>query len=361
MNFTQQGQQYLNSFNQKLVQNNLKYDHTDNLIEGFSGAFGPTPTNTAINQQTADAQSISNTYNKALSNYGMAEKVLMEETAAYVNTMLDENTSTNYSNQLIQLKNGEIGYVTDKFLFKHVPSTDILDSIRGKNGCPSTVTPVNFTSDKYSDVGGTLGTNPDLFVGNSMSANQACAPTDINLQVLGATNPAENLASWKGCWTGTDKYFDKQKNLKNMANGDDAIAACQLRSADIGASGFYIGTSGNNSYDCFTAKPGTSMVDIQKNSQPAVTIKKSKSILSSDFSTSDKKSAAAGILNNGQVALGNLSNSSTNFGQDATVQKTWNVAPFDNCDPKYGVQIDVQSATYGANCNGSSLDQLLNN
>jgi len=361
MNFTQQGQQYLNSFNQKLVQNNLKYDHSDNLIEGFSGAFGPTQTNTAINQQTANAQSISNTYNKALSNYGMAEKVLMEETAAYVNTILDEDTSTNYSNQLIQLKNGEIGYVTDKFLFKHVPSTDILDSIRGKNGCPSTVTPVNFTSDNYSDVGGTLGTNPNLFVGNSMSANQACAPTDINLQVLGATDPSENLASWKGCWTGTDKYFDKQKDLKNMASGDDAIAACQLRSADIGASGFYIGTSGNNSYDCFTAKPGTSMVDIQKNSEPAVTIKKSKCILSSDFSTSDKKSAAAGILNNGQVALGNLSNSSTNFGQDATVQKTWNVAPFDNCDPKYGVQIDVQSATYGANCNGSSLDQLLNN
>ena len=56
MDFTQQGQQYLNSYNQKLVQNNLKYDHSDNLIEGFSGAFGPTQTNTAINQQTANAQ-----------------------------------------------------------------------------------------------------------------------------------------------------------------------------------------------------------------------------------------------------------------------------------------------------------------
>ena len=356
MDFTQQGQQYLNSYNQKLVKNNLKYDHSDNLIEGFSGAFGPTQTNTAIKQQTANAQSISDAYNKALSNYGRAEKVLMEETASYVNTIMDEGSSTDYSNQLIQLKNGEIGYVTDKFLFKHVPSTAVLDSIKGKNGCPSTVTPVNFTSDKYSDAGGTLGTNPNLFVGTPMTANQSCAPTDINLQVLGATDPSENLASWKGCWSGTESYFDKQKDLTNISNGDDAIAACQLRSADIGASGFYIGTSGDNTYDCYTASSGTSMVDIQKNSEPAISIKKSKSILSTTISDSSSKSPAAGILNNGQVALGNISSSSSNFGQDVTVAKTWDVAPFDNCDAKYGVQIDVQSATYGANCNGSTIN-----
>ena len=197
MNFCDQGKQYLNNYDRKQQNNALKYNN-GSVIEGFTGAFGRNEATDMNKLQTENTRKMSDNYNKALSNYATSENVLMEETASYINTSLDNtnnSTSNNYTNHLIKLTNGEMGYITDKYTFKHIPSTHVLNSIKGKRGCPSTVTSVDFTSDNYNTVGEMLNSDTGITVGNPMSSNEPCVSSGVNLQVLGATDPKTNLAN----------------------------------------------------------------------------------------------------------------------------------------------------------------------
>lgn len=362
MNFCHQGKQYLNNYDRKQETNALNYNNSS-VIEGFTGAFGGNEATDINKLQTKYTKHISDRYNKALSNYATSENVLMEETASYVNTTLDsENDSSNsYTSGLIKLKNGELGYITDKSVFKHIPSTDVLNSIQGRRGCPSTVTSVDFTSDTYNTIGKKLNSETDITVGNPMSSDEACVSSGVNLQVMGATDPTTNLANWKGCWKGVSDHFEKQSDLQEFTNGSEAIAACQLRAADTGASGFYIG-SNNNKYTCYTAKSGQSMKHIEKHSEPGIIIKKSQNIIAGPAKSHSSYIPAAGILNNGQVALGTILTDSDNFGENVDATTIWSQeSANDNCDATYGTKIEVQSASYGLNCDGVSENNWLKN
>lgn len=373
MGFCEQGKEYYNGYQKKIRENKL-VNLNNNMVEGFTGAFG-TKSKDLNADDVSETREVSNEYNKALSKYGMSNQLLMEETAAYVNTTLDDDSGTDYSNSLIKMANGEVGYVTDKFLYKHVPSDDVLKSIQGKRGCPSTINEVSFSSDNYNAVGKTLGENANLLVGEPMLMDQPCMSTGTNLQVLGATDPSTNLADWKGCWTNTDKHFDKQDDLQAFTSGSEAIAACQLRAADTGSAGFYIG-SNNSKYGCYTAKSGQSMKHIEKHSEPGIIIKKSQNIIAGPAKSYTHKHTtghkhhhntyttfvpATGILNNGQVALGTILTDSENFGESIDASTIWSQSAIDNCDTQYGAKIDVQSASYGLNCDGVSENNWLKN
>jgi len=329
-------------------------DDTQDTIEGFSGAFGPSKVLTTNLQEDKETQSIRKQFDKALSEYGKSQKQLMEDTSTYINNATSSGKSTSLSNNLIRMNNGAIGYVTDKNKYLHIPSTDVLQSIQDKNGCPSSITDVDFVTDNYTQVGSTLGPRTDIQVGNPMQMNQSCVPTSVNLQVLGASDPTFNKADWLGCYKSDNTYFDMQSDLTGITSADNAIQQCHHRSSDIGSSTFYIDTNTDNSYSCFTSKPGMTTVQIQNTMKPGY-IKQVSGVIhtNSAFPYKTNYKPSAGIMNNGQIAIGNLTMGSSDFGkdvQDATVLA--NVSGLDTCDPVYGANIRTQTANYGSNCNG---------
>ena len=342
--------QKLNEQKSSRVNNNSSY--IGSVLEGFSG-FGPTKANARNEEESKETRTVRDKFNKAVSKYGAAQKQLMNETNLFINNSSNSGQAASYRNKLLRLQQGTLGYVTDRNIFKYIDSDDILESIRGKNGCPANVTDVNFSSDKYLDVGDTLGTDPDLFVGNPMSMNESCAPSSTNVQVLGASDPVKNKADWLGCFDRTSDYFTKQDDLTGVLSADDAINRCQSRAADTGASTFYIGYETDNSYSCFTSNAGMTTVQIQAGMAPGV-IQKISSVIHSANLPASSSWSGAGIMNNGQVALGNVPSGTTNFGMSVETPTLWSVKGFDNCDPIFGSRIEIQSANYGANCNGKT-------
>lgn len=362
----QQGNAYLNLKQDKIkkinvdhvqksnkIQGIMNYSKDYHVVEGFTGAFGKSKANDKNDRQTKETETSRMKFDKTLSEYGIAQKHLMSETSSFLNNASSTGKSATLRNSIIRMQNGAVGYVTDKNTFKYIGSPDILTSIKGKNGCPSQVTNVDFTSDNYKSVGDTLGTNPDLFVGTSMALNESCAPTSINLQVLGASDPLQNKAEWLGCYNNTGDFFNPQNDISGV-DASITLDRCHHRAADIGSSAFFIGHDEDNSYACFTSKPGMSAVQIQNGMELGYITSIGHTIYTTN--TLDPNSSllpGAGIMNNGQIGIGNVPNGATNFAsQVQNVSIKNDMEGIVNCDPVYGARINLQTANYGANCNG---------
>lgn len=321
-------------------------------VEGFTG-FGLTKANVKNTLEAKHIDKLIDNYDKAVSMYSIAQKQLMDETATFMNNTTSTGESPSLQNSLIRMTNGAVGYVTDKNKFKYISSMDILDSIKGNNGCPSTVTQVGFTSNKYRSVGEKLGTTPDLLVGTPMQMNSSCAPTSVNLQILGASDAAENKANWLGCFDSTGDFFTKQNDLTGTSSSD-ILSNCQMRAADTGASTYFIGSETDNSYSCFTSKPGMTTVNIEKGMKPGYVLRTSKVIHETGkLSPTSTNLPAAGLMNNGQIAIGTVSGGISNFGsQVKNAQIKMDMGGIGNCDAVYGSRITLKNATYGGNCTG---------
>lgn len=320
-------------------------------VEGFTG-FGQTKANVKNTQEAKRIDKLRDNYDKAVSKYSIAQKQLLDETSTFINNKTNTGEEPSLQNSFIRMTNGAIGYVTDNNTFKYISSMDILNSIKGKNGCPSTVTQVGFTSDNYQNVGEQLGTTPDLLVGTPMTMNSSCAPTSVNIQILGASDPAENKANWLGCFDGTGDFFTKQEDLTGTSSSD-ILTNCHTRAADTGASTYYIGSETDNSYSCFTSKPGMTTVNIEKGMKPGYVLQTSKVIHeTSKLSPTSSDVPAAGLMNNGQIAIGTVSGGISNFGSQVKNAQIKTDMESNNCDAVYGSRITLKNATYGGNCNG---------
>lgn len=322
---------------------NTPISTTTNVVEGFTGAFGSSKANVRNEQDAASFNATRKQFDKAMSSYAGAQKHLMEEAQMFINNSSSDGPTSKIQGKLIRGQQGTIGYVTDKNTFKHVGSPDTLKTLYANNGCPAQYEQTDLDiKARVPSEGNVTGSDPNLFVGNSMKPGQSCVPTSINFQVMGNTNPNFNKADWLGCYkTSTiSSNFDKNDDIPNS----DDPEMCRVRAADLGSSAFYI----NNS-QCYTAKSGVSVADIQKTATIAHTGKVSKTL----FSIPDVENGAAGILNNGQIALGSLPTSATNFGLDVQDPTPWSETPaIENCGADIGGGITIQSATWGANCNG---------
>lgn len=349
-----QGNTYLDLNRQKSNCSKYVGDSDISYVEGFTGSGRSTKANVKNTLEAEHIDKLRENYDKAVSQYSIAQKQLMDETATFINnTSSGSSTGSSFQNSFIEMTNGAIGYVTDKNTFKYISSTDILDSIQGKNGCPSSVTQVGFESDNYQNVGEQLGTTPDLTVGTPMTMNSSCAPSSVNIQILGASDPSENKADWLGCFDSTGDFFTKQDDLTGMSSSD-ILSNCQTRAADTGASTYFIGSETDNSYSCFTSKSGMTTVDIEKGMKPGYLLQTSKVIHETDqLSPTTSDVPAAGIMNNGQIAIGTVSGGISNFGSQAkNAQIKTDMDGIENCDAVYGSRITLSNATYGGNCNG---------
>ena len=315
--------------------------HINMGVEGFS-------TN-SDNDDPDEIKTINDNFNKSLSDYGTSHKQLMSEAISFINNR-SSTDSTHYSGKTIRMKNGQLGFITDKNVFKHINSVDTLNTLAPR--CPRTIENVAFTSEKYLDVGKKLGTNPDFIVGKPMSKNDNCVPTEINMQVQGHYTTEGLAHKWVGCYNQTGDFFDEQKDLTGEYE-NRTIRKCAVRAADIGASTFYIGHEPTNKYTCFVSKPGLTTEKIKSDMEPGV-VKKISSVIHSSTIPTSYSNPAFGIMNNGQIALGNIKSMiRNNFGLSVENQIVWEKhSGFAECDPVYGSKINVLDAEYGANCNG---------
>lgn len=316
---------------------------TTSVVEGFTGAFGSSKANVRNKEDAVRLNATRKKFDRAISDYAGAQKQLMEEVQMFVNNSSSDGPASKIQGKLIRGQQGTIGYVTDKNIFKHVGSPATLKTLYANNGCPAKYEQTDLDiKARVPNEGNVTGSDPNLFVGNSMKPGQSCVPTSINFQVMGNTNPNFNKADWLGCYRGASVSSNFDKNA-DMPNSDDP-EMCRIRAADLGSSAFYI----NNS-QCYTAKSGVSVADIQKTTDLAHTGKVSKVL----FSTAAVDNGAAGILNNGQLALGSLPTSAANFGLDVQNPTPWSETPaIEGCGADVGGGITIKSATWGANCNG---------
>lgn len=296
-------------------------------------------------------------FNKSMGSYDVSRDTLMTSTNNYINTTSSPNR---YSNKIIRLSNKQLGFVTNRNVFKHIGSNDILDTIKN-NGCPMVIEDVDFSSEKYLSVGEYLGTAPNFIVGKPMEKNSTCLTTGTNIEVNGYSDYKDLTHDWVGCYNQTGDFFDKQPDLTSNYK-TNTIKQCAIRTADVGSSTFYIGSEPDNKHSCFTSKVGLKTDFIKSKMEPGI-IKKVSSVIHSGVM--DKyANPAMGLMNNKQIALGSLSTDTSiigenvNFGKNVENPYMW-ANKGTSCDPVYGAKVDVKSATYGSNISSVAKDNWL--
>ena len=78
-------------------------------------------------------------------------KTLMSETAMFVNNSSDKGPGSQYRDKFVKLKDGNMGYVTDRNIHARYPAA--YNANKGKNGCNPAIAEMDFSadSDVYKD------------------------------------------------------------------------------------------------------------------------------------------------------------------------------------------------------------------
>ena len=294
-------------------------------------------------------QDVNGDFTSDVKTYNDSDRTLLNRSKKYINTT---KSSDSYIGKIIRMKNGRRGYITDKQVFKYIASDIIFEAIN--KTCPYTIEDVDFESEKYLAVGQYLGTTPNFLVGKPMKNNTVCMPTGINMQITGHVDTDKLTQTWEGCYNNVGDFFDKQDDLTRSYDSN-TVRRCAIRTADIGSSLFYIGHDVSSNYTCFTSKPGLTAEHIKSNMGHGLVKRVSRII--HEATLPESTMVCAGIMNNGQIAVGNISSyTSENFGRSVTDAVLWETPGIENCDAVAGSKINVLEATYGANCNGQTSD-----
>ena len=127
----------------------------------------------------------------------------LEKTAnANMNNLLERYSTKNpYNGKLVQINNGDVGYVTERGDFKLFTNSDTMSNTKGKNGCPSGLNmKVNINNYKDARIPGkVLNTSPSLLVGSYMISGQSCGNEGQNVHVNSIV-PANVKTTYKGCY-----------------------------------------------------------------------------------------------------------------------------------------------------------------
>jgi len=294
-------------------------------------------------------QDVNGDFTTDVKTYNNSDRTLLTRTKNYINTTKSSNS---YIGKIIRMKNGIRGYITDKKVFKYIASDSIFEAIN--KTCPYTIEDVDFESEKYLDVGHRLGTRPNFLVGKPMTKNTVCMPTGINMQITGHVDTDKLTQTWEGCHNNVGDFFDKQDDLTRSYDSN-TVRRCAIRTADIGATAFYIGNDVSSNYTCFTSKSGLTTDHIKSNMEHGLVKRVSRII--HEATLPESTMVCSGIMNNGQIAVGNISTyTSENFGRSVTDAVLWENSGIENCDAVAGSKINVLEATYGANCNNQTSD-----
>ena len=222
---------------------NQNMDENLELIEGFSGMIGDTAANTKNSQDLAKLKRLENTFNKKLSTYVTAQKVLNDKIQTYLKASSLDNKK--YFNQNAKFTTGKLGYVTDKGVWKHYQSMGNYTNTKGKNGCPAGDPIVMPNSGPSLPTSMFAMTNsPNLMFGTNMKPGQACGNEGKNVYVTQLVAPGDIDSKYEGCYNAS---LDTQGLVYQSDIGEKStIERCALRASDMGLDGFALGKGGDS-------------------------------------------------------------------------------------------------------------------
>jgi len=141
-------------------------------------------------------------YTETLNKYNQLASQISQNSSNYVSRVSSNNP---YASKIIRFNTGQMCYVTNQGVAKYIPSTNILNSISGKNGCPNTSSGANFVDinipwiNDYNIEGTQLPTNPPLIMGTVMKLNESCGNEGSNVFVS-TMLPNQQNPIYVGCY-----------------------------------------------------------------------------------------------------------------------------------------------------------------
>lgn len=170
------------------------------MTEGFTNAF-PNAALDEINKRDDIFANVTNDVSRKLSDLARSQMVVNMETQNYLQSA---TRNTKYLNQIVQLNDGTIGYVTNQGVFKQFNSRADVDATLGKNGCPTGITSIkNDSTSTYSNDGKYVNADVPLYVGTPMVRSQQCGYAGKNIFV-GKKQEGSGNENYVGCKKSND-------------------------------------------------------------------------------------------------------------------------------------------------------------
>jgi hypothetical protein len=201
-----------------------------------------------------ELKDLQNKFTRQLQVYNQSVKHLIDESRDYISASNIENNQ--FANTYLKDPTGDVGYVTERGVWKRIPNPQTGDSMQGKNGCPldwanapivlpddgPSVSLANIKQGDMVKVGG-----EQLIRGTSVTMNQSCTSAGRNLYV---TNPNETTGQkFVQCSQSPGAY---QTDL-----GNTTIESCAKRAQDMGSNVFQLGQNrGGGKSGCYIGGGG---------------------------------------------------------------------------------------------------------
>ena len=81
-----------------------------------------------------ELKDLQNKFTRQLQVYNQSVKHLIDESRDYISASNIENNQ--FANTYLKDPTGDVGYVTERGVWKRIPNPQTGDSMQGKNGCP---------------------------------------------------------------------------------------------------------------------------------------------------------------------------------------------------------------------------------
>ena len=332
------------------LENSKNINHKS--LEAFTGTMGRTDANTANEQEANYLNNMNTQLNAALSDYGRAKKHLIDETMVFVKSGTTNDNPRTGDVRVMKWSDNKYSVVTDRGIVKPM-SEETWNNIKGRHGCPENAEE-NSQALGNPTQGSLIGNNPKYYVGSSMG-NQGCSSkTGINARIMSASDPRLGASEYAGAIRmseGSGSQFEQQDDLTQPIGTNTKLDLCASRAVDLGRTGYAVYRDGDN-VKCAIAPAGKKWNDIWEDRSFASTAVTSDTIATID----SNKYNSVSMLFDGRLAKTDIPQGknlnvieSYDFKkyEQITSQKEDNVT-----DPTVASRIQLQSATYGANCNG---------
>lgn len=334
------------------------------VTEGFTGMLGKTAANDANAREAEILKNHKTAFDRALSDYAAAKKVLDEQTAGFVNSVKgatpassDDRSGSKAGDQtqlrVVKWADNKLSVITDRGIVKPM-TEDTWNKIKGKNGCPANYEVNNSESLGNPKQGQMLGTTPNYYVGSDMKVQSCHKNSGINARVMGAADPMQAGSTYVQSYSRNDgmgSSFETQEDLTqsydSAINNDTKLDLCASRAVDLGRTGYGVWRDGNN-VKCAVAPANTEWSKITSDNEWRGVPQLSKVLGASDGNSMS-------LLYDGRLVKSNIPNKKDimyqgiNFNNYTEISNKKMETP---TDATVAPRIIIENATYGGNCNG---------
>ena len=230
-----------NQPNSNLLSNNTSnnpqktYKIQSKRQEGFQNNMQDKSQDMSLTKQTVDLLQkthVSNSEKETIENLKKQYEITLKQYEALIAQMSGStndyynriNSNNPYLGKVIQLKTGQLFYVTNQGVAKFIPTQDIYNEVSGINGFPAKgqITPVSIDwNSSYKTSGATMPTKPSLITGTPVQVGQSVGNEGTNVYV--DTMIRDPQSKYVGCYNNlppsTEVMFVPKMSASNSVNG----------------------------------------------------------------------------------------------------------------------------------------------